>query len=422
MLAVPDAAVGAPRPPGGPRQTQRRSVVGGVPRVVSMLAFAIVLGWAWQQSGMSEVGKLWQNRHRAADYVLGQRLDETTLRTRRAQAARDVRTAMQASARAEIEREHLARGDAVPGVMELMRLCQERAEQALAAMPAGQFEALVERRLLEEGVDGGRRGGFFPPELAPIKLFGDPNDLGTLAAPVSWIVGTADALGGPAARGVRWTVSAVSGEGYTGGLFETIAIAIWGTLLAVLLALPMSLFGSTRSLHLLAPGRSVPRGVARLASKFSIRRSFDIARGFNEVVLAMILVAVLGLGPLAGVIALLIHTYGVLGKVFADAIETIDRNQVEGVLSTGATPVQVISFAVLPQIMPYVASQSLLRFESNVRGATILGVVGAGGIGQKLMDKFGAYEFQEVCTMMILIIIAVSLIDFACARVVRRFT
>ncbi|MFA6046938.1 MAG: ABC transporter permease subunit, partial [Phycisphaerales bacterium] len=297
----------------------------------------------------------------------------------------------------------------------------ERTNTKLAAMSQEDLGRLVDARLAAQGTTGDRRGGYFPPETSPKAIFGDPDSLGRLSAPLQWVVDRADAAGGFIRSAVRWTLAATTGdEGYTGALLETIAIAVWGTLLAIIIAIPAALLGAERTLLILLPGRARWQSAARGSTRFLIRRSFDIARGFNEIVLAMILVAVLGLGPLPGVLALLIHTYGVLGKVFSEAMETADNKPIDGVLATGARASQVIAFAVLPQITPYVVSQSLLRFESNVRGATILGVVGAGGIGQLLMDKFGAYKFPEVATMMAIIIVVVTLIDFACGRVMKR--
>jgi len=389
-------------------------------RFVGVTLTLCVLAWAWNESGMTDVSSLWSNRERAVDYIFGQRVDESTLEERARQALRDVRTDLQIEARERIEREYIQRGETPPGLMDLMRESEDRARDMLEAMPEDELNALVRERL-DEDATRARRGGYFPPETDPVAIFGDPEDLGDLHGSVSWIVSLGDRIGGPVRAGVRWVLAAITGEGYTGQLFETIAIAVWGTLLAVVFALPASILGSPVTMRILWPGGSFVHRAGRWIGRFVVRRSFDISRGFNEIVLAMIFVAVLGLGPLPGVLALLIHTYGILGKVFAEAIETIDHKQVEGVQATGAAPTQVISLSVLTQISPGMVSWSLLRFESNVRGATILGVVGAGGIGQHLMDKFGAYEFREVATMMILIIIVVTLIDFGCTRVMRRF-
>lgn len=417
QIREPDA-----RSSGPPARSQIRPVGSRewVKRFAGVVVTLCVLAWAWNESGMTDASSLWTNRERAIDYIFGKPIDESTLEERRRQALRDVRTDLQIQARREIKAEYRDRGDPSPGMMVLMRESEERAREMLESMPEGELDALVRQRL-DEDSNRSRKGGYFPPETDPVAIFGDPEDLGDLHWSVSWIVSLADRAGGRVRSAARWVLSSITGEGYTGLLFETIAIAVWGTLLAVIVSVPASLLGSTVTMRILWPGERLTHRAGRWIGRFVIKRSFDIARGFNEIVLAMIFVAVLGLGPLPGVIALVIHTYGILGKVFSEAIETIDQKQVEGVQATGAAPTQVISYAVLTQISPNMVSWSLLRFESNVRGATILGVVGAGGIGQHLMDKFGAYEFQEVATMMILIIIVVTLIDFGCTSVMRRF-
>lgn len=388
--------------------------------LVTLIAM-VVLVWSWNDSGMGDIGKLWSNRERAVNYLLGQPVDESTLAERRAQIQRDIRTEFQTAARHELEAEYEARNEPAPGLMVLMQEAKQRAQQQLNALPPGEFQARVEERLAEDEAAGGRRGGYFPPETDPRAIFGDPDALDSQGGVVAWLAGMADRAGEPVRSIVRWTLAAVTGTGYTGGLLETIAIAIWGTMLAGIVALPAAMLATRRSLLVLFPGAGWHHRSVRWIGHFIVRRSFDLARGFNEIVLAMIFVAVLGLGPLPGVIAILIHTYGMLGKVIADAVETVDTKPIEGVQSTGASGTQVVVYAILPQIMAFYVSQGLLRFESNVRGATILGVVGAGGIGQLLMDKFGAFEFQEVTTMMMIIIVVVTLIDFGCARIMRRF-
>ena len=380
---------------------------------------AMVLAWSWFGADMPEAGKLWTQRERAVDYLFGQSVAEQSIEKRRGEIDRQIRLEFQQQAKAELLEEIEQRGEPTPSTMQLMEQASARADERVDAITPQRYEQMVQERLELEGLETGRRGGYFPPETDPKRIFGDPEKLPPLHPAVAWFVDFTDSVGGTVRSATRWVFVTVAGNGYTGELFETIAIAIWGTLLAVVLAVPASLLGATRSLEILAPGDSRGHRVMRWMGKFVFRRSYDIARGFNEIVLAMIFVAILGLGPLPGVLALFIHTYGVLGKVFADAIATIDRKEIEGIQSTGAEPIQVVSYAVIPQILPYVVSQSLLRFESNVRGATILGVVGAGGIGQLLMDKFGAFQFQEVATMMIIIIVVVTLIDFGCGKVMR---
>ena len=414
-----------PTPPTADKSTLMSGVArpgeGRLRRVLSLVLVVMMLAWAWQVSGLGDATKLWHNRDRAVDYIFGQRVDETTLQSRREQALRDVRTEFQTRAREELEEQYRARGEPVPSFMQLMKTAEQRGSAELDKLSQAEIDRLVQKRLDAQGEGGSRRGGYFPPETRARALFGDPERLRNLPWPFSGFTDAADRAGESVRIAVRWVVCALVGDGYTGALLETIAISLWGTILGVIAALPLSLVGADRTLKVIVPGESRSHRLVRWFGKFVVRRSFDLARGFNEIVLAMILVAVLGLGPLPGVLALAIHTYGVLGKVFADAMDTTDMRPIEGVQSTGAAWSQVICFAVLPQIMPAVVSQSLLRLESNVRGATILGVVGAGGIGQLLMDKFGAYEFREVCTMMIIIIVVVTLIDFACAKVMKRF-
>lgn len=390
-------------------------------RFALIVGSVIVLAWAWQDSGMSDGDKLWHNRIRAVDYILGQPVDETTLERRLEQAERDLRTEYQAQARNQIEAEYDARDEPRPGLMRLMRESEIVAQKRIEQIPNEQWQQMIGERLGDQA-QGGRQGGYFPLETSPHLVFGDPDQLANLHAVVEWIPVTAEQVHPSVGRATRWFFVSITGDGYTGKLFETIAIAIWGTLIAVVIAVPASILGSDRSIRILSPSKTPAHCAGRWSVRFMIRRSFDVSRGFNEIVLAMIFVAVLGLGPLPGVLALLIHTYGVLGKVFSEAIDTIDNKPVDGVMSTGAYPSQVIALAILPQIMPYLISQSLLRFESNVRGATILGVVGAGGIGQLLMDKFGAYEFQEVATMMCIIIVVVTIIDFLCGKIMKKVT
>lgn len=392
----------------------------GLVRFLATLAAVIVLVWSWNDSGMSESGKLWTNRDRAIDYIFGKPVDESTVSERRTQIERDIRTEFQAAAREDLEQEYAVKGEPSPGLMILMQRSQELAREQLEALPPGEFETMVEIRLSEDSASGGRRGGYFPPETNPRAIFGDPDALDSSSGFLGWMVSLAN-YSGPLRPGLLWILAAITGDGYTAELLETLAIAIWGTLLAAIAALPASVLAARRSMSVLFPGTSWFHRCGRWTGHFIVRRSFDVSRGFNEIVLAMIFVAVLGLGPLPGVMAILIHTFGVLGKVFADAIETVDPRPIEGVQSTGASGTQVVAFAILPQIMAFCVSQGLLRFESNVRGATILGVVGAGGIGQLLMDKFRAFEFQEVTTMMMIIIVVVTVIDFGCSRIMRRF-
>lgn len=144
-------------------------------------------------------------------------------------------------------------------------------------------------------------------------------------------------------------------------------------------------------------------------------------RAINEMVFAMLFVVAVGLGPFAGVLALFIHTTGVLSKLLSEAVEAIEPGPVEGIRATGANKLEEILYGVLPQVMPLLISYSLYRFESNVRSATVVGMVGAGGIGVTLWEAIRGFQFQQTCALMVLIIVTVSLLDFLSQRLRKHF-
>ena len=187
----------------------------------------------------------------------------------------------------------------------------------------------------------------------------------------------------------------------------TIQIAIWGTGLAIVCAVPCGLACASNV---------APWWVAQ-----PVRRLMDIFRSINELVFAMIFVVVVGLGPFAGVLALWVHTTGVLAKLFAEAVEAIDPRPVEGIRATGASGLDEIAYGIVPQVMPFWVSYSLYRFESNVRSASVIGLVGAGGIGQMLWEIIRAFRFQETCAVIIIIVVTVTVIDTASQRLRRMF-
>lgn len=166
--------------------------------------------------------------------------------------------------------------------------------------------------------------------------------------------------------------------------------------------------------HIELLGRTVQRE-GRLAR--DIRKS----RAINEMVFAMLFVVAVGLGPFAGVLALFIHTTGVLSKLLSEAVEAIEPGPVEGIRATGANKLEEILYGVLPQVMPLLISYSLYRFESNVRSATVVGMVGAGGIGVTLWEAIRGFQFQQTCALMVLIIVTVSLLDFLSQRLRKHF-
>jgi len=187
----------------------------------------------------------------------------------------------------------------------------------------------------------------------------------------------------------------------------TLQIAVWGSVLAVLLAVP---FG------LLCAENITPWWIHQ-----PLRRVMDGARAINEMVFAMLFVVAVGLGPFAGVLALFVHTTGILAKLFSEAVEAIDPHPVEGIRSTGATVLEEIVFGVIPQVLPLWISYSLYRFEANVRSATVVGMVGAGGIGVVLWEIIRGFYYAETCAVMIIIILTVSLIDLVSAQIRKQF-
>jgi phosphonate transport system permease protein len=181
-------------------------------------------------------------------------------------------------------------------------------------------------------------------------------------------------------------------------LLETLAMAFLGTLLASLAALPLGFLGARN----VVPDR---------LSHFGVRRFFDGVRGIDTLIWALMFVNVVGLGPFAGVMAIAVSDCGTLAKLFAEAIENIDRRQIEGVQASGANRLQVMRFGMLPQVLPVMMSHTLYYFESNTRAATILGVVGAGGIGLQLADRIRVNNWDEVSFLLLMILAAVTLID-----------
>lgn len=180
-------------------------------------------------------------------------------------------------------------------------------------------------------------------------------------------------------------------------MWLTIQIALWGTFLAVFLAVPLSLMASRN----LSPAWLV----------WPVRRVMDLMRSIPDLVSATLFIVAVGLGPLAGVLAIALNTAGVLAKLFSEAVESIDKGPIEGVKATGGGRLHEIVWGVIPQVAPLWTSFALYRFESNSRAATVLGLIGAGGIGQVLFESLQAFKYREVSTIAIIIVVAVTLID-----------
>ena len=189
-------------------------------------------------------------------------------------------------------------------------------------------------------------------------------------------------------------------------LLVTFEIALWGTALAVLCSMPLALLASTNL---------TPWWINQ-----PVRRMLDSFRAINEMVFALLFVSAVGLGPFAGVLALWVHTTGVLAKLFSEAVEAIDPRPAEGIRATGAHPLNVILYGVIPQVVPLWVSYTLYRFESNVRSAAVVGMVGAGGIGAVLWDVIRGFEYGKTAFVLILLVVSVTLIDTASAQVRKR--
>ena len=156
--------------------------------------------------------------------------------------------------------------------------------------------------------------------------------------------------------------------------------------------------------------------------RFAARRFLEFCRSVPEIVFALVFVIAFGLGPIPGVLALAIHGTGALGKLFSEIVENIDMAPVEGVRATGAGRVAVIRFAVLPQVLSGFVSYTLLRFEINVRSAAVMGFVGAGGIGQDLLEAIRKFYYSDVSAILILIIATVMVIDMVTERIRHALT
>jgi phosphonate transport system permease protein len=184
---------------------------------------------------------------------------------------------------------------------------------------------------------------------------------------------------------------------------ETLAIAFLGTLSAAVVAAPLAL---------LAAQNTSPHGVIR----FTVRRLLDVIRGIDTLIWALVFVGVVGLGPFAGVLAIAVSDTGGFGKLFSEAIEATRARERETIVASGGNQWLGIRFGLLPQVLPIVAGQVLYFFESNTRSATIIGIVGAGGIGLQLSEQIRTYDFDQVAFIVLMILVAVAAIDWISGR------
>ncbi len=181
-------------------------------------------------------------------------------------------------------------------------------------------------------------------------------------------------------------------------LAATLAMALLGTLIGAVIALPLALMGAAN----LMPVRLL---------RFGLRRSWDALRGIDALIWALVFVAAVGMGPFAGVLALAVPDIGTLAKLFSEAIEAADPRQPEAIRSTGGSRLAEIRYGIIPQVAPVLLSQVLYFFESNARSATILGVVGAGGIGLQLSEQLRLNNWDQVGFIVLMILGMVTVID-----------
>ena len=195
---------------------------------------------------------------------------------------------------------------------------------------------------------------------------------------------------------------------YVDEMIVTIHIAIWGTLLAIVASIPLGFLCAS---NIVSPWVYQP-----------FRRFMDALRAVNEMVFALLFIVAVGLGPFAGVLALFVHTTGTLTKLFSEAVEAIDPRPVEGIRATGGSKLAQIIFGVIPQVMPMWISFCLYRFESNVRSASVVGMVGAGGIGMILYEVIRSFQYAQTCPVLIILIASVTIIDLISAQLRKAFT
>jgi phosphonate transport system permease protein len=190
---------------------------------------------------------------------------------------------------------------------------------------------------------------------------------------------------------------------YLKGLAETLAIAFLGTLLAAIVAVPLAFIAAKNV-------------VGQRVVHFLSRRVLDTIRGIDTLIWALIFINVVGLGPFAGILAIAMSDVGSFGKLFSEAIETADTKPIDGVTSTGGSALHRIRFGIIPQVLPVILSQVLYYFESNARSATVIGIVGAGGIGLYLSNEINQQNWDRVAFLIVMILITVAIIDLVSSR------
>ncbi len=188
------------------------------------------------------------------------------------------------------------------------------------------------------------------------------------------------------------------------GLMETLAMAFFGTVVATLIAVPIGFLGARNV---------IPARIFR----FSLRRGLDFLRGVDVLIFAIVFVSAVGMGPFAGILAIIVNDVGNFSKLFAEAIENTDRKSIDGVTASGANRLEIIRLGMLPQVAPVMISHVLFFFEHNVRAASILGIVGAGGIGFHLSERMRGNAWDEASFIIIILLITVACVDWLSRRI-----
>ena len=195
---------------------------------------------------------------------------------------------------------------------------------------------------------------------------------------------------------------------YVDAIGETLAMAFIGSLVGGILAIPFACMASKN----LMPVRPV---------QFGFRRFADVLRASDYLIWGLIFVRAMGLGPVPGIMAIIVIDTGILITLYSEALENIDRKPIDGIKAAGGSRIQVLRYGVMPQVLPVLLSNALYMFESNTRAATILGIVGAGGIGFLLSDNLRAFEFSNALTIILMIIAVVYAIDYLSKVLRERF-
>jgi len=241
----------------------------------------------------------------------------------------------------------------------------------------------------------------YQAEIDPVKFVENFGNLTSYVSRLFWLDSGAFVLTDPGEWFWGW-------KRWARLLVETLMMAYLGTLAGALIGFALCFFASANL-------------VATPWVRIAARRFLEFGRTVPELVFALIFIVAFGLGPLPGILAIAIHTTGALGKQFAEAVENIDMKPVEGVKATGAAWTEQVRFGVVPQVLSNFASYALLRFEINVRGAAIMGFVGAGGIGHELITSIRRFQYADISALLVIVVTTVMLIDWLTEKLRNRF-